>query len=86
MLLVQSTEAMTNQRKLIPDLMTWMQCFSVYTSVLATRDTEHIPELLAYSRDIMRESRQFKWPSWVIYDATYRRHMAETGQRPAHFG
>ena len=73
--------AMTNQRKLIPDLTTWMQCFSVYTSVLATRDTEHIPELLAYSRDIMRASRQFKWPSWVIYDATYRRHMAETGQR-----
>ena len=79
--LIQSAEAMSGQRKLIPDLTTWMQCFSIYTSVLATKHVEYIPELLAYSRDIIRASRQFKWPSWVIYDATYRRHMAETGQR-----
>ena len=37
--------------------------------------------MLAYSRDIIRASRQFKWPSWIIYDSSYRRYMAETGQR-----
>ena len=55
--------------------------FSIYASVLAIKFPQHIPELLVYSRDIMRVSRQFKWPSWVIYDTSYRRHMAETGQR-----
>jgi hypothetical protein len=72
---------MSSQRNLIPDVITWMQCFTIYMSVLATKHPQYIPELLAYARDIMRASRQFKWPSWVIYDTIYRRHMAETGQR-----
>ena len=73
---------MGTQRKLIPDLTTWSQCFSIlYASVLATKHSQYIPEILAYSRDIIRASRQFKWPSWVIYDANYRLHMAESGQR-----
>ena len=80
-LLVQSAETVGSQRKLIPDLTTWMQCFSIYVTVLATQHPQFIPELLAYSRDIISASRHFKWPSWVIYNATYRRHMAETGQK-----
>ena len=64
----------------MPDLQTWMQCFSVYVSVLAIKFPQHIPELLADSRDIMRASWQFKWPSWVIYNTNYRRHITETGQ------
>ena len=58
-----------------------MQCFSIYASVLALKYPQHIPELLAYSRNIMRVSCQFKWPSWVIYDINYRWHVADIGQR-----
>ena len=64
-LLVQTAESIQGQKKIMPDLHTWM----------------HVPELLAYSREIMRASRQFKWPSWVIYDTCYCHHMAEIGQR-----
>ena len=79
-LLIQSVDSITGQKKLIPDLTTWMQCFTIYASVLATKHPQYLPEMLAYSRDIIRASRQFKWPSWVIYDTLYRRHMAEIGQ------
>ena len=80
-LLVQTAESIQGQKKIMPDLHTWMQCFSIYVSVLAIKFPQHVPELLAYSREIMRASRQLKWPSWVIYDTSYRRHMAEIGQR-----
>jgi hypothetical protein len=55
---------------------------SVYASVLALKFPQHLPELLAYSRDIVRASPQFKWSSWVIhvYDINYCRHMADIGQ------
>lgn len=78
-LLIQSLESARSHRRLIPDITTWVQCFSIYTSVLATKHSEHVPELLAYMRDIIRVSRQFKWPAWIIYDTNYRQHMAETG-------
>ena len=64
----------------MPDLQTWMQCFSVYASVFALKYPQHIPELLAYSRDIMRASGQFKWPFYVIYNIYYCRHMADISQ------
>ena len=51
---------------------TWVQCSSIYASVLATKHGEYIPELLAYMRDIIRVSKQFKWLAWIIYDTNYR--------------
>ena len=63
-LLVQLADSIQGHKKIMTDIQTWMQCFSVYASILAPW---HIPELLACPRDIMRVSRQFKWPSWVIY-------------------
>ena len=80
-LLIQSFELARNHHHLIPDITTWVQCFSIYKSVLATKHGEHIPELMAYMRDIIQISKQFKWPAWIIYDTNYCQHMAETGQK-----
>ena len=80
-LLIQSFESARNHRRLIPDITTWVQCFSIYTSVLATKYSEYVPELMAYMRDIIRVSKQFKWPAWIVYDTNYRQHMAETGRK-----
>ena len=79
-LLVQLADSIQGHKKIMTDIhvQTRMQCFSVYTSVLGP---QYIPELLAYPHDIMRVSRQFKWPSWVIYDTNYLRHTADIGQR-----
>jgi len=49
--------------------------------VLATQFPQHVPELLAYMGDIIKASKQFKWPSWVIYDIVYCQCMEETGQK-----
>ena len=63
-LLVQSANSIQGHKNM-PDLQTWMQYSSVYASVLTLKHPQHIPELLVYSCDVMRKSRQYKWSSWV---------------------
>ncbi len=71
-LMVQAADVL-KQHKLLPDITTWTQCYLVYASMMATQFPQVIPELLAYKWDIIRASKQFRWPSWVIYDTTFRR-------------
>ena len=55
-------------RKIIPDLATWQQCFSLYVAVLTPQQPERIPELMAYQAIIAKTSMKYKWPSWIVYD------------------
>ena len=43
-----------------------------YNSILAMKHGEYIPELLAYMRDIIQVSKEFKWPVWIA-DSTWLR-------------
>ena len=63
-------------RKLIPDLATWLQCFSIYVATIATKFPGRIPELMAYQTTIAKASMKYKWPSWVVYDQNFRQEAA----------
>ena len=41
-------------RRTIPDLATWLQCFCVYVAVIAERQPERVPELMAYQAIIAK--------------------------------
>ncbi len=41
-------------RKLIPDLATWVQCFSTYVATLPTKFPGRVPELMAYQMTIAK--------------------------------
>ena len=78
--LVQSTDLAKSQKRLIPDVTTWVQCFAIYISVVATKFADRVLSMLGHMVEIIRASCQFRWPSWVMYDANYRREAAATGQ------
>ncbi len=78
--LVHSAELAKSRKYLIPDVSTWVQCFAIYASVVATKFPERIPAMMGYMVDVIRASRQFKWPSWVLYDVSYRRQAAASKQ------
>ena len=59
-------------RKIIPDLATWLQCFSLYITTVATKFPERIPELMSYQMTIAKASQKYHWPSWVVYDQYFR--------------
>ena len=73
---VQSTDLYAT-KKLIPDLATWVQCFSIYAVVLWSQSPERLPDPLGYAAFIAKCSQKFKWPSWVVYDQNFRQLAAE---------
>lgn len=58
-------------KELIPDLATWVQCFSLYTATIDIHKPQLVSELTAYQTIIAKASMMYKWPSWVIYDQTF---------------
>ena len=70
-ILVQLAD-LVQSRKIIPDLSTWLQCYSLYVAVVAGSQPERIPELMAYQSLIVRASKPYKWPAWLVYDQNFR--------------
>lgn len=76
------SRASTNRRKRpITQLNTWLQCFAIYTGVMAVKNPADIPELMAYMVAIIRASEDYSGLAWVRYDAAYRRQAAANGNR-----
>ena len=74
-ILIQSAD-LVQSRKMIPDLATWLQCYSLYVAVMAAKHPERITELMAYQSQITRASARYKWPAWLVYDQNFRQEAA----------
>ena len=71
-----SVPAVGNQiRREVPDLLSWVQCFGVYTAVLASKYPERVQKLLAYQTLIIREARRCGGKDWLSYDTYFRQQM-----------
>ena len=67
---------LVQSRRIIPDLATWVQCFSLLTAVATRKKPEKTAELIAYMCIISKASQKYKWPSWIIYDQNFRMEVA----------
>ncbi len=74
-IVVQAADLMQS-RKIIPDLATWVQCFGLYSAVVASQKPERVPELMTYMAIIAKASIKYKWPSWIIYDQNFCMEVA----------
>lgn len=72
---IQATDLMQS-RRIIPDLATWTQCFAIYVAVIAQKQPERVPELMAYQSLVAKVSLKYKWPAWVVYDQNFRAEVA----------
>lgn len=45
-------------RREIPDILSWLQCFGVFASVVASKHPDKVLQLLAYQTTIVREARR----------------------------
>ncbi len=79
-ILVQA-EDLLQTKKLIPDFQTWVQCFAIYVAVIASWQPERVPDLMAYTNNIAKASKKFKWPAWVVYDQNFQ---LEAVANPSH--
>ena len=44
-------------RREVPDILSWCQCFGIYVSIVATKQPERVPKMLAYQAMLVREAR-----------------------------
>ena len=71
-----SPASASRSRREVPDLLSWVQCFGVYTAVVADKYPERVKKLLAYQTLIVREARRCGGKGWLSYDSYFRQQMA----------
>ena len=79
-LVVEAADLMESQ-KVIPDLATWVQCFSIFMAVVIAKEPARAKNLLAYLATIAKCSQKFQWPSWIVYDQNFRQMLLRPGAR-----
>ena len=62
-------------KTLIPDLETWIQCFSLFAATLLPHHPGRLAEFMAYQSIIAKASTRYKWPSRIIYDQSFRQDV-----------
>ena len=61
-IVVQAVD-LSQSRKIIPDLATWAQCFSLYVAVVTKKFPERIAEFMSYQSITAKASQKYRWPS-----------------------
>ena len=79
--IIVQAQDLLQQKRLIPDIATWIQCFAIYVSIVCSPSPERLNDMLGYMCHIVRASHRFKWPSWVVYDQNFRSEAADNGTK-----
>ena len=64
------------QRREIPDVSSWAQCFCSYIGIVVEESPERTKQLLAYLATVLREARRCGGEGWRSYDAMFRQLAA----------
>ena len=70
-----SASSHANRRE-VPDILSWLQCFGVYASVVASHKPEKFRQLMAYQTHMIREARRCGGTGWQGYDTMFRQLAA----------
>jgi len=62
-------------RREIPDVLSWLHCFSLYAAVLCTRYPDKAKQLWAYQALMITETRRCGGRGWRLYDTTFRQQL-----------
>ena len=67
------------QKKGVDNVLTWVECFVSYMSVITTHMPHRSRDLLAHLSLILRTSKRFGGNAWFNYDRAFRQEAADTG-------
>ena len=62
-------------RREIPDRLSWLQCFSLYAAVVASKYPEKAEELWAYQATLIGEARRCGGQGWLLYNSAFRQQI-----------
>ena len=58
-------------------LLSWIECFNIYSSVLQTKYPSLAKPLAAYATMMVKEARRFGFRGWLQYDQLFRQHATK---------
>ena len=67
-----------SKRKPVLSILDWVQCFSLYTSIISHKQPGRVPDLLGYQSLIIDAQREFQGDHWLGYDRRFRLRAAAT--------
>lgn len=73
-------ESSQSRRREIPDILSWVQCFSAYAAIVGTQYPGKMKELLAYQALIVSEYRRCGGKGWLLYDVAFRQQITDFGE------
>ena len=74
--IVPTTASSTRKKGDNVDIITWVECFTSFLSVMTTYHPARARDLLAYMALIIRIAKQFPGRCWYNYDRAFRLHAA----------
>ena len=72
------------QLREVPDMLSWLQCFSLFAGIVISKHPEKAKELLAYQALMIYEARRIGGRGWAQYDACFRQQIQSLSS--ANFG
>lgn len=70
-----SASSTAKNRREVPDLLSWVQCFGTYMAVVTSKAPHRMKQLLAYQTLIVREARRCGGRGWLAYDSYFRQQV-----------
>ena len=59
-------------------LLSWMQCFIVYTAIICSKNPGRINDLLPYIVMMIIEGWRFKFQGWLTYNEMFRQSVVRS--------
>lgn len=61
----------------VHSLLSWIECFNIYSSVLQMKYPSLAKPLAAYTTMMVKEARRFGFRGWLQYDQLFRQHTTK---------
>ena len=59
----------------IPDMLSWLHCYSLYAAIICSQYPQKARELWAYQATLIGEAKKCGGCGWYLYDAAFQQQM-----------
>ena len=80
----QSQAINRGSRREVPDMLSWLHCFSLYAAIVCEAHPEKVKEMWAYQAMMISEARRCGRRGWLLYDSAFRQQVVSL--ESANFG
>ena len=68
----------------VPNMLSWLHCFSLYAAIVCEAHPEKVKEMWAYQAMMISEAHRCGGRGWLLYDSVFRQQLVSL--ESANFG